>query len=137
MNELKPDKLNPIDIEILKYISQFEPVSETKIMEKFRKYDNVEYLIGVLASYKQKTTSAGNHTYITQRGSSYIIKVEDSTDDYRTTEFGKRELQNYLYKEKQEKKLLWLTNAKIPILISVVTYLILRVLEELLRLILE
>jgi hypothetical protein len=135
MSELSPEELTPIDREILNYINQFESISKIDIMESFQKYENIEYLIKLLERCKHKRTPMGNSTYLNQYGESYIAKVEQSLDDYSITNFGKRALQNYLHKERQERKLLWLTNAKIPIVISIITYLILRVLEAVLRLI--
>ena len=134
--------LNDIDFQILAFIYQNEPVHISKIQKHFPKISALEHRLNKLC--KPEIGSFG----MPLPDSSYIKERHSTTekDDrglpvrlgiYKTTDFGKTTAEDYLQDGRTHKKELWLTNAKIPIIVTLVTNLLVAVLKWLSPQILE
>ena len=141
------NELSEIDYEILDYLNRSGTVSKNQILDHFSKSDDIEFRLESLATPIFSKPPLPNKSFWTY-GPSYIEEVYEeyqgrseslssSTDIYRITGFGRRTLYNYRLQVKSDKRRLWLTNVKIPILVSIATYAILRTLEALLTLMIQ
>lgn len=118
------------DYKILKYINEFSRVSKDEIIKKFNgKIDGIEYRINLLETPDYSNVSSlripiDNSSYIkndfeTIKDGSFTKSRR--TDFYYITDFGKRALQDHVHSSKKEKRLLWIKNCWIPMLVSLVT----------------
>ena len=127
--------LSHMDYRILKFLSNDGTATVEQIAKRLPKGDDVEYRLSVLAKREYSDMS---HTYI--QNSSYIFEkmVEKKgtygteylkTGRYCITPKGIKALQDYLDKRKRDNRLLWMKNAWIPILVSIVINLLIALLQ--------
>ena len=127
------EDLTEIDYRILEFINKNEPIKIEDIKAHFYDIDSLEYRIKILSTPEYKQTS---YTNIPIKNSYFIAEEYEETVNsygltsynylqiYNLTDMGKKALQDYKTHTDKEKKELWLKNAWIPILVSVVTTLI-------------
>lgn len=118
-------ELNDIDYEILVYIYKYEPVNIDELRNKFPDISSIENrLSSLLANKIGAFGSVANASLITEDMSS-TRKDEynrpKGTGVYRITDLGKIEAENYINQSKAHNRELWLTNVKMPIIVSFVT----------------
>lgn len=108
------------DYKILEFVSKNEPVKMKQVKCKFKTLSAIEDRVNQLAEpkYSQFGIFVENTSVI-------IPTVLDNAITYKTTDLGKRILQDYKISKQNAKKLIWLKNAWIPIIVSFVTYMLL------------
>ena len=124
--KLAVEQLTKNDYDILEYVNRFDLLPLSQIVEHFDgKLDAVEYRLYALSlgEYTNDRCFIANSSYI------YELVEYNNDDDtrkysYHITDLGKKTLQDYYCRTKAHTKELWLTNAKIPILVSFLTTLI-------------
>lgn len=116
-----------LDYEILDFISKNDIVAKEKLIKKFTKISDLEYRLKLLskspAAIKEEFTSSGVGAYYKRN---YLGK-------FTLTEHGKHCLLNHKQKLKKHNQELWLKNAWIPIIVSVITTLLVIGIQELLK----
>ena len=125
-------EITDIDAKILKYIERRGSAEAAEIKGKFPNVSAIEYRLKTLSTPEYR--KIGNVPFsIPKENSSYLRERSTSTVDergithvkalgiYELTEYGKRELQNYSQERSSARKELWLKNAWIPIIVSLIT----------------
>lgn len=125
------NELTDLDYKLLKYISKFESVSEEKILHKFKnKIDSIDLRLTNLSCENDPISllpDAG-HCYILEDTSSHSDGLGTSIitylNSYHITPYGKKVLQDYLFNKKIQLRNIWLRNAWIPVVVSLITTLL-------------
>lgn len=126
------DNLSPHDFKIIEYINKFESVSKNQIIEQFEnQIDSIELRLSLLS---ERSYINRKHTNL---DTGYIIEEYDlsnktaigapipiSKNSYHVSPYGKKILQDYLTKQKNETRNLWLKSAWIPIITAFITTLL-------------
>lgn len=141
------NQLNDIDFRILAYFRDHSPSSVDDARKALPDIDEIEFRIKYMATHDtyrnayfretipntsclklnvRKITNPQTHT-----------TTHESLDTYSITTLGRKTLQDYETTEKQRKKDMWLQNAKIPILVTIITNLVIDGTKWLLPLILQ
>ena len=126
------EPLNDIDAKILQYIARHGSADMTAIKAHFRSIAAIEYRVKTLASPEYRyipntpiSTPKPNSSYLHERTTSSVDEIGCAhvkhLGIYELTEFGQRALQNYTQAARTAQKELWLKNAWIPIIVSLVT----------------
>ena len=139
------EDLTEIDYRILKFFKENGPVSIENAQKALSDIESLEYRIKALAKPEHKLSiriyvPIPNTCCLEEDREEYrdgnITKYK-SLGTFRITALGKKALQDYETAEKQRKKDIWLVNAKIPILVSFITTVLLNwllpLLPEILR----
>lgn len=127
-------ELTDIDYKIFEYLCKIDSASLDQIMKQFPKMD-VHFRLNQLAMPDLDKDSNLVHN------SSYLMGIADfvindagnqklvSKDVFCITPLGKKALQDYHSRNKSENRKLWKTNAWIPIIVTVATNILIRVIE--------
>lgn len=117
------------DYMLLEKIKQYQPVSGDKLINNHSyKIDGTDSRINTL-----KANAYIDFEFIEQ-DFGYGNKGLAHTDNYIITDLGMKALQDYKISNKQKKKELWLQSCWIPIIVSVLTNLLLKILPYILML---
>lgn len=125
-------ELSEIDLKILRFINQKGVVSKNDLRRKFKNLQSLDLRIQNLKSANPALIIQNFDT--TMDGALSRISYRDS---YQLSDSGAAFLQNHQESVKSARKDTWLKNAWIPILVSLVTNLLLRGIEQLWPLIQE
>lgn len=133
--------LEHLDYEILDYVSKFDKVTKEAVISHFQKsIPDVEYRFDLLCryTYNQSTRIPGYIVVECKKSAGpFLDLMPEPTGFYCISDKGRKALNDYKIAQKREKRMLWLKNAWIPILVSIVTNLIISALKQLLPLILR
>lgn len=139
------ENLTDTDYRILKFFKNNSPASIEDVSKHLPDIEAIEYRIKILATseYKQlhnislpiDNTKCLKEDYEEYTENGFIAYRYLGT--FNITILGKKALQDYEIAEKQRKKDMWLQNAKIPILVTIITNLIIDGTKWLLPLILQ
>lgn len=124
-------ELSEIDYAILEFVKNNQPIGIENIKKKFENVDSLEYRVNLLSSGKQINPAPYSSNY----GYFLVEKKEWKKDSdgyslsndlkiYNLTSFGRKALQDYRVKLKRDNFKMWLKNAWIPIIVSLITNLI-------------
>lgn len=135
-------ELSDADYRILKYVGKFDHVTKKSIVTALRhKIDAVEYRIDKLSYIDFQVEENPNTNYIIQEckitGEIYGGPQLKPIDRYHLSELGKKVLQDYKLNKKQTMKALRLQGIWLPIIMSILTTIILHLLQWLLPKILK
>ena len=136
--------LSENDFKILGYIRSHEPATIEDVDRALPEVDSVPFRIAQMRGQKYQRSGAAQHT---EPNTSYLHEkitrvVEEDTGTitnllitYTLTDLGRAALQDYELTQKSQRRELWLKNAWIPIIVTIVTTLVIRALEWLFPLI--
>lgn len=126
--------LTDIDIKILKFVKEHGPSDIKDIECSLKNIAAIQYRVKILSTPEYINSgpirfARDNSSYLEE---DYETGIDEKTKDsifiplgiYRITEFGKKALQDYECIKTTHHRELWLKNAWIPILVTVVTNLI-------------
>lgn len=140
-------QLNDIDFRILTYFRDHGPSSIDDAHKTLPDVEEIEYRIRYMAAQDTHRnayfTEKIPNTSCLSRDTRAITDPQtrktknELLDTYRITTLGRKTLQDYEVSEKQRKKDMWLQNAKIPILVTIITNLVIDGTKWLLPLILQ
>ena len=141
------EQLTAIDFRILSYFRDHSPASIDNARKALPDIVEIEYRIKYMATYDTyrnayfreyiPNTSCLKLNMRKATDSQTHITTHESLDTYSITTLGRKTLQDYEIAEKQRKKDMWLQNAKIPILVTIITNLVIDGTKWLLPLILQ
>lgn len=121
-------ELNDIDYEILVYIYKHEPVHIDKLKSKFHDVSSIENRLPPLLANKAGMFGTMANTSLITEDMSDTERDEynrpKGTGVYRITDLGKITAEDYIRNKKLHNRELWLTNVKMPIIVSFVTTMI-------------
>lgn len=137
------EDLNEIDYRILKFFRKNGSVSIEDAKKALSDIESIEYRIKALAKPERKLNihiyePVPNTCCLEEDFEEYRdgnITKHHNLGTFRITPLGKKVLQDHEVSQAQYRKDMWLQNAKIPILVSVITTLIANWLPKLLPLI--
>lgn len=122
--------LTEIDAKILQFIDSCGTADTVAIKKRFPN-TAIEYRLKKLSTPEVRYLSSSsiavpieNTCFLNERTEQTVIKGYCHVEHlgiYELTEYGKRELEDYLAAKKTGRKELWLKNAWIPIIVSLVT----------------
>lgn len=125
---------NDLDMDILEFIKEHEPVSLSAIVLGLPGISEVEFRVKemcpgrcYLAPRTQHTQHTNDRALIRQDVRTYLdgaLTKEEYLDSYRLTDMGHKVLQDYRHTAKNKRRELWIKNAWIPILVSLATNLV-------------
>lgn len=137
-------ELSDLDVDILEFIKEHEPVSMGAIVSGLPQISEVEFRVKGMCSSGHYLTPHTQHTkdcfLIQQDTRKYLdgaLTRGEYLDSYRLTDLGRKVLQDYRHSAKKARRELWLKNAWIPILVSLATNLVIAGTKWLLPQILE
>lgn len=122
-------EINDIDIEILRFISQHEPVSLNFVINGLPNISAVAFRVKQMCSsgrYRAAATAVetGLITQDVRTFQDGRFLKQEYLDAYRLTDLGRKTLQDHDCSEKKHRRELWLKNAWIPIIVAFVTTLL-------------
>lgn len=139
-------ELSEIDYLVLEYISNFDTVSKEQLSKHFSsKIDELDYRLSFLKTPVFKLVGnarfpVDNSSYIEeiceQTNNNGIVTCK-GTDEFYITPLGKKVLQDYKTHKKSRRVELWVKNAWLPIIVSVITTLLTNGITRMLQLILK
>ena len=119
------------DVKILKFIKRHQPTSLKDIEHAMSKVSSIQYRVEELATHDRKyfqnfSIPIDNTSYIEEDYENVKDEATGITHTkplglYSLSEFGEKALQDYEFEALLRRKELWLKNAWIPILVTVVT----------------
>lgn len=127
------ENLNDTDYQILEFVNSNEPVKLSDIKSNFPNIDSLEYRIKVMATAEFRKngyiSTPIKDTYCLEEQYEHLtnehgIAHTKGLQIYSMTNLGKKALQDYRSHKKQINRELWIKNAWLPILVSIVTTLI-------------
>ncbi len=127
------EELTENDYLILEYINRFPSVHKTDIEQHFKgKIASLDYRLSVLAKVNYKMSGGtpfpiSNSNYISEEfyeTDNDYSNPPQSKEMFHITDFGKVALQDHLVKKKSDKKQLFVKNAWMPIIVTLITNLL-------------
>ncbi len=127
------EDLTEIDYRILRFFRDNSPASIEDAKKTLPDVESIEYRIEHLSTYETRnngfvTIPVDNSACLRKN---YQKNIETKPrfdpkppDTFSITTLGKKALQDYEVAEKQHRKEIWLVNAKIPIVVSIATNLL-------------
>lgn len=124
------EELTEIDYSILRFVKKNQPVGVNEIKQKFSKFSSLEYRIKLLSTAERREVG---HTTFPIDNSYFLSEKYSSEADshvlvglkiYSLTDYAEKALQDHRAKSKQENFQMWLKNAWIPIIVSLITNLL-------------
>lgn len=139
-------ELSEIDYLVLEYINNFDTVSKEQLFQHFSyKIDELDYRLSLL---KTPVFRLVGNSRIPIDDSNYIeeICVQTNnngvvtckgTNEFYITPLGKKVLRDYKSHKKSQRIELWIKNAWLPIIVSIITTLLTTCITRMLQLILK
>ena len=133
-------QLTDIDIKILCFIREHDSASVTDMQSTLTDVDALHYRLEQLSTPEYRgvlgtSLPIPNTAYIEQDYESIKTDIGETEHRplgiYHLTEFGYKSLQDYKYNQAAHKREIWLKNAWIPILVTLVTNLLIHGIKEL------
>lgn len=113
---MSKEELSEIDYRILEFVNKKGCFKASVIRESLSDIESLDLRLRILSAEKMNLLQYYNFDI-----DALFEDPEKPNGDYSITDLGKKTLQDYNSKIKKEKNELWLKNAWIPIIVSVVT----------------
>ncbi len=116
-------EMTDIDFEILNYISNNDFATLEELKRKFANMQNLEHRLKLLSVSQKDSPAVIKETFETEGIGARLKRIY--LGQFSLTEYGNILLQDYNRNKKKNKTEIWLKNAWIPIIVSLVSYLLL------------
>lgn len=122
---------NETDIRILKTVKALGEADIESISRKLPKIDAVPLRVKKLSTPEYSQFGKSPAISMPKPNTAYLVHSQTDETKFQITELGKMAIQEFGFARRQKRRMLWLKNAWIPIIVSILTTVAITVLKSL------
>ena len=122
---------NETDIRILRTVKALGEADIESISRKLPKIDAVSLRVRKLSTPEYSQFGNSPAISVPKPNTAYLVRSQTDETKFQITELGEMAIQEFGFARRQKRRMLWLKNAWIPIIVSILTTVAITVLKSL------